>query len=293
MKKIAVGIIAVFSLVLLQPVHAEPNKSIVIIDTAIDSSIPQLKAKLVQEVCILGSMVCPNGQRFQEGPGAATLPSAQALKGGFEHGTIMALIANQVNPDADIIFIRIAGLTKRGTMDTYSINEVTKALTWVVNNKQKYNIVSVSASQGSHSGLRTGTAYCPIRATHAELIGNIDKLSVSGVATIFSAGNNRDYSRIDFPACIPQSVAVGGATEDDAMAPYSNAAPEVDFYSLGAFNTQIGRSVGTSASAAAFSASWAKNYKGTYQATYDYFVSVSKSAVGRSTTTNRLVSLLG
>jgi hypothetical protein len=293
MKKIAVGIIAVFSLVLLQPVHAEPNRSIVIIDTAIDSSIPQLKAKLVQEVCILGSMVCPNGQKFQEGLGSATLPSSQALKGGFEHGTIMALIANQVNPDADIIFVRIAGLTKRGTMDTYSITEVEKALTWVVNNKQKYNIVSVSASQGNHSGLRTGINYCPIRATHAVLIGNIEKLSSMGVATIFSAGNNRDYSRIDFPACIPQAVAVGGATEDDAMAPYSNAAPEVDFYSLGAFNTQVGRSVGTSASAAAFSANWAKNYKGTYQATYDYFVSVSKQAVGRSTTTNRLVSLLG
>ena len=90
MKKIAVGIIAVLSLVLLQPVQAQPAKSIVIIDTAIDSSIPQLKAKLVQEVCILGSMVCPNGQKFQEGLGAATLPSAQALKGGFEHGTIMA-----------------------------------------------------------------------------------------------------------------------------------------------------------------------------------------------------------
>ena len=293
MKKIAVGIIAVFSLVLLQPVHAEPNKSIVIIDTAIDSSIPQLKAKLVQEVCILGSMVCPNGQKFQEGPGAATLPSAQALKGGFEHGTIMALIANKVNPDVDIIFVRIAGMTKRGTMDTYSITEVEKALTWVVNNKQKYNIVSVSASQGNHSGLRTGTNYCPIRATHAQLIGNIDKLSSLGVATIFSAGNNRDYSRIDFPACIPQAVAVGGATEDDAMAPYSNVAPEVDFYSLGAFDTQAGRSVGTSAAAAAFSANWAKNYKGTYQGTYDYFVSVSKQAVGRSTTTNRLVSLLG
>ena len=292
MKKIAVGIIAVFSLVLLQPVHAEPNKSIVIIDTAIDSSIPQLKAKLVQEVCILGSMVCPNGQRFQEGPGAATLPSAQALKGGFEHGTIMALIANKVNPDVDIIFVRIAGLTKRGTMDTYSINEVTKALTWVVANKQKYNIVSVSASQGNHN-LGNGPKYCPIRVTHSELIGNIDKLSAAGVATIFSAGNNRDYSRIDFPACIPQAVSIGGATEDDAMAPYSNAAPEVDFYSLGAFNTQAGRSVGTSAAAAAFSASWAKNYKGTYQSTYDYFVSVSKQAVGRSTKTDRLVSLLG
>jgi hypothetical protein len=292
MKKIAVGIIAVFSLVLLQPVHAEPNKSIVIIDTAIDSSIPQLKEKLVQEVCILGSMVCPNGQKFQEGPGSATLPSAQALKGGFEHGTIMALIANKVNPDVNIIFVRIAGLTKSGTMDTYSINEVTKALTWVVANKQKYNIVSVSASQGNHN-LGTGLKYCPIRATHAELIGNIDKLSALGVATIFAAGNNRDYSRIDFPACIPQAVAVGGATEDDAMAPYSNAAVEVDFYSLGVFDTQLGRSAGTSAAAAAFSANWAKNYKGTYQATYDYFVSVSKPAVGRTTTTNRLVSLLG
>ena len=292
MKKIAVGIIAVFSLVLLQPVHAEPNKSIVIIDTAIDSSIPQLKAKLVQEVCILGSMVCPNGQKFQEGVGAATLPSSQALKGGFEHGTIMALIANKVNPDADIIFVRIAGLTKSGIMDTYSINEVAKALTWVVTNKQKYNIVSVSASQGNHN-LGTGLKYCPIRATHAELIGNINKLSSVGVATIFAAGNNRDYSRIDFPACIPEAVAVGAATEDDAMAPYSNAAPEVDFYSLGVFDTQLGRSAGTSAAAVAFSANWAKNYKGTYQSTYDYFVSVSKSAVGRSTTTNRLVSLLG
>jgi hypothetical protein len=292
MKKIAVGLIAVFSLVLLQPVHAEPNKSIVIIDTAIDSSIPQLKAKLVQEVCFIGSMVCPNGQKFQEGLGAATLPSSQALKGGFEHGTIMALIANQVNPNADIIFVRIAGMLRNGKMDTYNINEVTKALTWVVNNKQKYNIVSVSASMGNHN-LGTGPNYCPIRKTHAELIGNIDKLSALGVATIFAAGNNRDYSRIDFPACIPQAVAVGGATEDNAMAPYSNVAPEVDFYSLGAFDTQIGRSVGTSAATAAFSAYWAKNYKGTYQSTYDYFVSVSKSAVGRTTTTNRLVSLLG
>ncbi len=292
MKKIAVGIIAVFSLVLLQPVHAEPNKSIVIIDTAIDSSIPELKARLVQEVCILGSRVCPNGQKFQEGPGSATLPSAQALKGGFEHGTVMALIANQVNPDVDIIFVRIAGVLKNGKMDTYSITEITKALTWVVDNKQKYNIVSVSASMGNHN-LKTGLEYCPIKGSHSVLIGNIDKLSAVGVATMFSAGNNRDYARIDFPACIPQAVAVGGATEDNAMAPYSNAAPEVDFYSLGAFDTQIGRSVGTSAATAAFSASWAKNYKGTYQATYDYFVSVSKPAVGRTTTTNRLVSLLG
>jgi hypothetical protein len=292
MKKIAVGIIAVFSLVLLQPVHAEPNKSIVIIDTAIDSSIPQLKAKLVQEVCILGSMVCPNGQRFQEGPGAATLPSAQALKGGFEHGTYMTLIANKVNSDANIIFIRIAGMKSNGSIDSYSIFDVEKALAWTITNKEKYNIVSVSASMGSHV-LGTGPKYCPTNATHSGLVGNIDKLLALNVPTIFAAGNNRDYKRIDFPACITKAVAVGGATDDNFMSPFSNSAPEVDFYFLEVFKVNGINFRGTSASSVAFSANWAKNYKGTYQATYDYFVSVSKSAVGRSTTTNRLVSLLG
>ena len=50
---------------------------------------------------------------------------------------------------------------------------------------------------------------------------------------------------------------------------------------------------GTSAATAAFSAYWAKNYKGTYQSTYDYMKSIAKQAVGRSTTTDRLVSIFG
>ena len=292
MKKIAVGIIAVFSLVLLQPVHAEPNKSIVIIDTAIDSSIPQVKAKLVQEVCILDRMLCPNGTKFQEGLGSATLPSSQALVKGFEHGTYMTLIANKVNPDANIIFIRIVGMKSDGSRDTSSVFDVEKALAWTITNKEKYNIVSVSASMGSHI-LGKGAKYCPTNATHSGLVGNIDKLLALNVPTMFAAGNNRDYARIDFPACITQAVAVGGATDDNFMSPFSNSAPEVDFYFLEVFKVNGINFRGTSASTVAFSANWAKNYKGTYQATYDYFVSVSKSATGRTTKTNRLVSLLG
>ena len=211
MKKIAVGIIAVLSLVLLQPVNAQPAKSIVIIDTAIDSSIPQLKAKIVQEVCILDRMTCPNGQKFQEGLGSATLLPSQVYSNGFGHGTSMALIANKVNPDANIVFIRIVGMKPNGTMDNSSVFDIEKALSWVILNKEKYNIVSVSASMGSHT-LKTGLNYCPTNATHAGLVGNIDKLLALNVATIFAAGNNRDYKRIDFPACIAQSVAIGGAT---------------------------------------------------------------------------------
>jgi hypothetical protein len=292
MKKIAVGIIAVLSLVLLQPVNAQPAKSIVIIDTAIDSSIPQLKAKIVQEVCILDRMTCPNGQKFQEGLGSATLPPSQIYSNGFGHGTSMALIANKVNPDANIIFIRIVGMKANGTMDTSNVFDIEKALSWVILNKEKYNISSVSSSMGSHV-LGTGLKYCPTNVTHSGLVGNIDKLLALNVPTIFSAGNNRDYNRIDFPACIEQSVAVGGATEGNTMSPFSNAAPEVDFYFLEVFDVNNNTVRGTSAAAAAFSAYWAKNYKGSYKLTYDYFVSISKKAVGRSTKTDRLVSLLG
>jgi hypothetical protein len=292
MKKIAVGIIAVLSLVLLQPVQAQPAKSIVIIDTAIDSSIPELKAKIVQEVCILDRMTCPNGQKFQEGLGAATLSPSQIYSNGFDHGTSMALVANKVNPDANIVFIRITGMKSNGTRDNTSVFDIEKALSWVILNKEKYNISSVSSSMGSRV-LGTGLKYCPTNATHSGLVGNINKLLALNVPTIFSAGNNRDYKRIDFPACIEQSVAIGGATEDNAMSPFSNAAPEVDFYFLEVFNVNNKIVRGTSASAAAFSAYWAKNYKGTYQSTYDYFVSISKKAAGRTTSTNRLVSLLG
>ena len=292
MKKVAVGIIAVLSLVLLQPVHAEPSKSIVIIDTAIDSSIPQVKAKLVQEVCILDRMLCPNGTKFQEGVGAATLPSSKALVNGFEHGTQMTLIANRVNPDANIIFIRIVGMKSDGSRDTYSVFDVEKALAWTITNKEKYNIVSVSASMGSHF-LGTGLNYCPTNVTHSGLVGNIDKLLALNVPTVFSAGNNSDYKRIDFPACIAQAVAIAGATADNFISPFSNSAPEVDFYFLEVFKINGKNFRGTSASAVAFSAYWAQNYKGTYASTYDYMKSISKSATGKTTKTDRLVSLFG
>ena len=115
MKKIAVGIAVVLGLALLNPVQAKAaNESIVIIDTAIDTSIPVLQSKVIHEVCITEnvSATCSNGTTFQEGKGAATLPSKIALSKDFEHGTIMALIANKINPNANIVFIRIAGMQK-------------------------------------------------------------------------------------------------------------------------------------------------------------------------------------
>ena len=295
MKKIAVGIIAVFGLVFLQPAHAEVAPSIVIVDTAIDSSIPQLSSKLVQEVCIVTSGTCPNGKTFQEGLGSATLPKPQVYMNGFEHGTIMSLIANKVNPNANIIFIRIAGMSRTGTMYSFSDLEVTRALDWAIANKTKYNIVSVSSSVGTHNLNKTGS-YCPIKATHATLISNINTLINLGVPTMFAAGNNGDISKVDFPACIPAAVAVAGSdyNVDDGnfIGLWSNGGTDVDFYALGVYDTQVKRAIGTSASTAAFSAYWAKNYKGTYQATYDYMKSITKPIKNYKTSTAVFVDIL-
>ena len=296
MKKIAVGIILVLGFTTLQPAKANVGPSIVIIDTAIDSTRPEFSGKLVQEVCIVTSGVCPNGAKFQEGSGAATLPVGQVYKNGFDHGTVMSLIANQVNPNVNIIFIRIAGINpKTGAMYTFSATEVKLALDWVIANKSKYNVVSVSSSVGTHV-LNAGANYCPIRATHSSLIANINTLIALEVPTMFASGNNGDILRVDFPACIPTAVAVSGSDfnvdDKNFIGTWSNGGSDADFYALGVYNTPVKRAIGTSASTAAFSAYWAKNYKGTYRETFDYMKSITTPIKNAKTSTTLFVDIL-
>jgi hypothetical protein len=283
MKK-AVGIvISLLMVVFLQPASAQAANSIVIIDTAVNSSLPELKGRVIHEVCMVQTGTCSNGRMVNEGPGSANLLPTQSHSGGFEHGTMMTLIAAQVNSNVNIIFIRIAGTLNNGRMGTFSDVSVTRALEWVVANRTKYNIVSVSASVGNTAYNKSG-AYCPIRATHNALISHINTLATMGVATMFAAGNNRDMLRVNFPACIPQAIAVSAVnafSADDGwkVSPLVNTGPDTDFYALGSFNTSAGTTGAfgqTSPATAALSAYWAKNYKGSYAATYDYLKSITK-----------------
>ena len=287
MKKIAVGIAVVLGFTLLQPVQAQAsNPSIVIIDTAVDTS----KVKnVVHEVCILYEIRCPNKNSFMEGPGAASLPASQLYKNGFDHGTIMSLIASAVNKDMNIVFIRVVSMTNTGRQGYYDDRLVNEALKWVIANKTKFNIVAVSASIGSHK-LKAGPNYCPVNTSFRDSIVSLQNL---GVASIFAAGNNYDYSRVDYPACISEAVAVGSVGEQGNVELYSNGGNEIDFYALGTYNTSIKRAMGTSAATAALAGYWAKSYKGNYQATYDYLKSIGKPAENANTKTNAFVNILG
>jgi hypothetical protein len=281
MKKIAVGIIAVLGLTLLQPAHAETIKSIAIIDTAIDTTLPELQGKIVHEVCLMEELQCPNKKSFQEGPGSATLPASQLYAGGFDHGTRMAQVAVKTNPNVNIVFIRIFPMGRNGTVAYGAANAnstVKQALDWVAKNKTKFNIVAVSASVG-HRPLRTGANYCQMRPRQdADLIQSIASLKSMGVASVFAAGNDRDKTRINYPACLSDSIAIASVNPRGDTESYSNDSLETDFYSLGRYELSTTSISGTSAATAAFASYWAKNYGGNYQITYDYLKSIATTS---------------
>jgi hypothetical protein len=277
MKKIAVGLIAVFGLALLQPAQAEVKKSIVIIDTAVDTSLPELQGKIVHEVCLMEELRCPNKKSFMEGPGSATLPVPQVYSGGFGHGTQMSLVATRTNPNINIVFIRIFPMDKNGNVATSAANAnstVKQALDWVITNKTKFNIVAVSASIGQRPTKR-GATYCSINKFDAGLKSSIASLKSVGVASAFAAGNDRDKERINYPACLSDSVAIASISDRGNTETYNNESADIDFYALGRYDLPSGNVSGTSSATAAFAAYWAKSYAGNFQATYDYLKSIA------------------
>jgi hypothetical protein len=230
-------ITAVLTLSLLSPVAISQASGadapvLAILDTAIDTSVPALSNKVVGEVCILEWALCPNGTNFQEGPGSASMPSDLITKNGFDHGTFMATTAVQSNPNLKILFVKIIGNTSAGLRKPTGESTISAALLWIKENAAKYNVKAVSLSQGS-SGLlgKAGTQYCP---TFPTTISAVKSLSAMSIPVFSAVGNARDYSRIDWPSCIPEVIAVGAVDQIGEITSYSNNdAALTDFFALG------------------------------------------------------------
>jgi hypothetical protein len=106
MNKKLIALITLITLIApIKAIAAEPAPTIAILDTAIDTSLPEFKDKIVQEVCILEWTTCPNGQSFMEGKGAASLPANLITLNGFDHGTFMASVFVATNPNVNIVIL--------------------------------------------------------------------------------------------------------------------------------------------------------------------------------------------
>ena len=223
-------VISITATVTTSKAQAETVPTVAILDTALDTSLPIFKDRITYEVCILEWNSCPNGKSFMEGPGSTVLPYNIISQNGFDHGTQMASVVASISKDVNIVFVRIIGNTSTGGRQVANEATVTNALSWVLANKDKYNIKAVSMSQGHHN-LTTLTDYCPSTPNTKNLI---QSLTSNGVATFFPAGNGRDYLKLDWPACITDSISVGATDQYDGITLYSNFDPvRLDFYALG------------------------------------------------------------
>jgi hypothetical protein len=277
---------------------AQPT--IAILDTAIDTSLPIFKDRILFEACVTQFSTCPNGMSEMEGTNSAIMPADQLSRNGFDHGTQMASLAVAANPNVKIVFVRIIGSNPNGTRQVAGEPTVINGLDWVLRNKDRFNIQAVSMSQGHHNLGAAGTDYCP-KTPITE--GKIKALADAGVPVFLPAGNNRDYVRIDWPACIQSSIAVGAVMPTNEVAIYSNFDSKlVDFFALGTTRAIVpgGKVInvgGTSAATVIAATQWAtiKAAKPTltYTQIYDLIAATSIPTKNSRVSGGKLINLSG
>ena len=213
------------------PAQGDPlQRSLVIIDTGFDTSLPIIKDAIVYESCIMFWLGCPNGTSFQEGPGASALPTNISNTSNMSHGTQMASIAMKANPGQKLVLIRVVAYNARGERMNISDSTVVNVFKWIVSKRTELNIGAVAMAQGYHP-TATGKNYCP---KNVELEKIILDLKNSNVPVFLPTGNASDKTRIDWPACIPAAIAIGAINSKGQIADYSNYDRNlVDFYTPG------------------------------------------------------------
>jgi hypothetical protein len=266
MKKLIAFFALVLTASLAVPASANTSKTLVIIDSGINSNLPWVKSMLIEEACFIEYGKCPNGQASMVGPGAATLNGTDGSPDkSFNHGTQMASVAYQVNPRVKLIMIRIIGRSEKGFANSYTTRAVTQALNWVAANVSTYNIGAVSLSVG-----RTYKEdVCPIES---ELQQKVVELRQANVAVFAASGNKSLHDRVDYPSCIPEMITVGATDRRYAMRGVagwvypimSNSngnGSQVDVFALGRYTTVTldGKStvsLGTSNATVAMASRW-------------------------------------
>jgi serine protease len=274
--------------------------TIAILDTAIDTSLPIFKDRIIFEACVTQWSSCPNGLKEMEGTNSAVLKPEWLSKNGFSHGTEMASLAIATNPNINIVFVRIIGANSVGLRQAAGEATVYNSLDWVLRNKDRFNIQAVSLSQSHHVLGPVGTDYCP-RTPITE--SKIKALLDLNIPVFVSAGNVSDIKRIDWPACIPSAIAIGATMPHKEIAFYSNSDINlIDFYALGTTQatTVGGKTInvaGTSASTVIAATQWAtvKSVKPnlTYQEMYDLISRTSLPTKNSKINSGKLINFEG
>jgi hypothetical protein len=204
-KLIIVALSAVLAVMAIEPAHAQDQKVLAVIDTAIDSN--EVKS-VIYEACFTQNRSCPNGTNFMEGVGSANHPQwPSSISDNVYHGHEMVQSALSVNPTVKIVFVRISNITADRKSFINAELSVIQAIDWVSKNASKYSIDAVSISQSGIS--KESLQSC---VTKTNVINAVASLSAQGVPVFAATGNNSTATTIQpvgFPACVSGVVGVG------------------------------------------------------------------------------------
>lgn len=226
MKKYLLMIVVMFlGFSTISSAQAENQKTLVIIDSAINSS---KFSNIVYEVCITVKS-CVNGI---EGAGTANVDSQSWSIKGIEHGHSVVSSAIQANPNIKIIFIRVTDINKYPTFSAIHSDGamLSKSLQWVINNSIKFNIGAVSISQ-VRDNFPKGT--CPKDESFSSSVQSLKKINIP---VFVAVGNNAKWDHPSYPACITDVYGVGATKPNGQLAPYTHGGIGQDIVALGESN---------------------------------------------------------
>lgn len=217
-KLIIVALSAVLAVMAIEPAHAEDQRVLAIIDSAIDSSkVPSV----IYEACftISSAMGCPNGQTFKDSSGSYSFsegkgssnsplwPSTQInTLGRVYHGYNVTQAALATNPNIKIVFIRMAGIAKENgnqAADPKDSTSVARAIKWVSDNSAKHSIDAVSISQSWITP--SALSLCSDKSVNV----NVASLTAQNIPVFAATGNDGSQTLTGFPACVNGVIGVG------------------------------------------------------------------------------------
>ena len=264
MKKITVGILVILTFGFIQPttVNAADGHAVAIVDSYFDMSKINFP---VTTICVADDK-------------CLTEPTPSTTDKNYYHGAVMANTVIKQNPNVKVILIRTASINAKKAVNLIRISEFDRALNWVLNNSSNIAAVSFSYNLTGNGCQPSSTISSPLSVPAADTLirSDITALAIKNIPLVAAAGNSGSRTQIDYPACIPNTVAVSTRAYDtNGTAFMSKNTNYVDSLTDFVFGPNGGTGYNgatqynsTSEATAGFAAYWTKRYNGNMSNTY-------------------------
>ncbi len=227
-----------------------------ILHATLDFSVPHIKADLAwnfsgdmhyngsgQTVCIVDTGVNYShpalGGCF--GPGCKVIAGYDFINDDSDpmddagHGSNIAGVVistdntyKGVAPGSNLVMIKALNSEGNGFE-----SDVLAGIDWCINHSYEYNITVISLSLGDsqehdESSCRSYSTY----NNFEELFSIANSL---GISVVIASGNNGFTNGINFPACTPNSTAVGSSNNDDSISSFTDRGSLMDVLAPGVY----------------------------------------------------------